>query len=402
MIPHIEIIDYDYPLPPSAIPLYPPDERENAKLLLYKNHEMADYNVVNIPDLLPHSGLVIFNNSKVLKARLFFQKSTGATIEVFCLEPLQPLEYHLALSARTTCSWKCLVGNLKRWKSSDELTITKKINGQSVTLSAHLKEQAANTVVVNFTWDNPLFCFSELLEHIGNIPLPPYLHRKTEPIDITRYQTTFSQPLGSVAAPTAGLHFTPQLTEKIAQHQTLDYITLHVGAGTFQPVTSENIANHNMHREYFNVHKSLLQHLLSHRGNITAVGTTSVRTLESLYWLGVKVSTGAKPLMIEQWEVYQSLAQHNITVENAIFALLEYLEKNKLETLESYTSLIIVPGYSFKIVSQIITNFHQPQSTLLLLVSAFIGKQWKTLYQHALQSGYRFLSYGDTSLLFSQ
>ncbi len=392
----IHIIDYNYNLPDSRIAKYPLPERDASKLLLYKGGNISETYFKELPKQLPEGSLLVFNTTKVIRARLQFQKATGATIEIFCLEPHNPSEYATALQSKYSCQWKCLVGNLKRWK---EEKISREIdcNGQVCKLSAQIIERIEDAFVIQFEWDKSLI-FSEILEYSGAIPIPPYLNRKSETIDNQRYQTVFSEVEGSVAAPTAGLHFTPQLLESLPQKGIKKAtLTLHVGAGTFKPVKSETIGGHHMHTEVFTFSENLLDSLLAN-DKITAVGTTAVRSLESIYQIGAKLlSKAEKPFHIRQWEAYELPI---FTKEEALNAVKEYMRKNALQEITAKTDILIAPGYDFKIITAMLTNFHQPQSTLLLLVSALVGDDWKRIYDYAMENDFRFLSYGDSSLLF--
>ncbi len=392
----IHIIDYNYNLPDSRIAKYPLPERDASKLLLYKEGNISETRFKELPKQLTEGSLLVFNTTKVIRARLQFQKATGATIEIFCLEPHNPSEYATALQSNYSCQWKCLVGNLKRWK---EEKITREIdfNGQVCKLTAQIIEQIEDAFVIQFEWDKSLI-FSEILEYSGAIPIPPYLNRKSETIDNQRYQTVFSEIEGSVAAPTAGLHFTPKLLESLPQKGIKKAtLTLHVGAGTFKPVKSKTIGEHHMHTEVFTFSENLLNSLLAN-DKIAAVGTTAVRSLESIYQIGAKLlSKSAKPFHITQWEAYKLPI---FTKEEALNAIKEYMHKNALQEITAKTDILIAPGYDFKIITAMLTNFHQPQSTLLLLVSALVGDNWKHIYDYAIENDFRFLSYGDSSLLF--
>lgn len=396
----IRIEDFNYNLPDERIAKYPLKERDASKLLVYRNGSISDSRFRNISEFLPSKSLLIFNNTKVIQARLRFEKKTGAQIEIFCLEPHFPNDYLLSFQQKETCSWICLIGNLKKWK---EGTLTKEIviNNDNIHFSAERIDTKGDSHIIKFSWDNQNYTFSELLEAIGELPIPPYLNRKTEEEDKKTYQTVYSKIDGSVAAPTAGLHFTSKVFDSFNKHgiETAE-VTLHVGAGTFRPVKSEQIKGHTMHSEFISVKRETIQLLLNHDGPIIAVGTTSVRTLESLYYIGSKIASNPdKDINVAQWEAYEK--ENNIlSKQEVLSAILNYLNAHKLETLVAHTQIIIAPGYEFKIVEGIVTNFHQPQSTLLLLVSAFIGdKDWKVIYSHALENNYRFLSYGDSSLL---
>lgn len=396
----IRIEDFNYNLPDERIAKYPLKERDASKLLVYRNGAITDSNFYDLISFLPQKSLLIFNNTKVIQARLHFQKTTGAQIEIFCLEPYEPNDYLLSFQQKSTCSWLCLIGNLKKWKEgilSKEIAI----NNEIIHISAERVDTKGDSHIVKFSWDNQDYTFSELLEAIGELPIPPYLNRETEEEDKQTYQTVYSKIDGSVAAPTAGLHFTPKVFESFSQQgiKTAE-VTLHVGAGTFRPVKSEQIKGHTMHSEFISVKRETIQTLLNHDGAIIAVGTTSVRTLESLYYIGSRIAKDPNnDLNVTQWEAYER-KNNGLSKQEALTSILNYLDSHKLDTLIAHTQIIIGPGYQFKIVEGIVTNFHQPQSTLLLLVSAFIGdKDWKVIYNHALENNYRFLSYGDSSLL---
>ena len=398
-IQEIAIAEYDYPLPDERIAKYPLAERDTSKLLLYKGGEIREEKFANLPSFIPQGALMVFNNTRVIQARLRFRKETGAQIEVFCLEPEQPADYQQMFQETKECVWQCLVGNSSRWKGG-VLSQVINIGGVDVTLSVERVSSAAVNLV-RFFWDGG-FTFAELLEAAGELPIPPYLNRKTEESDKNTYQTVYSKVKGSVAAPTAGLHFTPAVLSALdAAGVQRDEVTLHVGAGTFKPVKSELIADHEMHEEYIEVQRALLERLVAAGGAAVAVGTTSVRTLESLYFLGEKVSENPlieeSELCVGQWEPYNR--EHTLSTVEALTALLQWLDAKGLDRLHSHTRIMIAPGYTFRIVKAIVTNFHQPKSTLLLLVSAFIGGNWRNVYNYALENGFRFLSYGDSSLL---
>ncbi|MBR5851367.1 MAG: S-adenosylmethionine:tRNA ribosyltransferase-isomerase [Bacteroidaceae bacterium] len=398
-IQEIAIAEYDYPLPDERIAKYPLAERDTSKLLLYKGGEIIEENFANLPSFIPQGALMVFNNTRVIQARLRFRKETGAQIEVFCLEPEQPADYQQMFQETKECVWQCLVGNSSRWKSG-VLSQVINIGGVDVTLSVERVSSAAVNLV-RFFWDGG-FTFAELLEAAGELPIPPYLNRKTEENDKNTYQTVYSKVKGSVAAPTAGLHFTPAVLSALdAVGVQRGEVTLHVGAGTFKPVKSELIADHEMHEEYIEVQRGLLERIIAAGGAAVAVGTTSVRTLESLYFLGEKVSENPaieeSELCVGQWEPYNR--EHTLSTVEALTALLQWLDAKGLDRVHSHTRIMIAPGYKFRIVKAIVTNFHQPKSTLLLLVSAFIGGNWRKVYDYALANGFRFLSYGDSSLL---
>ncbi len=400
MIPQIRIEDYNYPLPDERIAKYPLNERDASKLLVYSEGNVSTKAFKDIADYLPNGSLMVFNDTKVVPARLHFQRSTGAHIEIFCLEPIDPEEYVMMFAVTGCCRWKCIVGNVKRWKN-DTLSLYNPMNDSEIEhmgLKADLVERDGETSIVQFTWENgeP---FSRVLEVCGSIPIPPYLNRGTEDIDLERYQTLYARFRGSVAAPTAGLHFTDRVLESIKEKGIeTDTVCLHVGAGTFLPVKSSLVSEHTMHREPFVVTLSFLESLLNRRGKVVAVGTTSVRTLESLYYVGAKCIETGMPQDVEQWDPYEK--EYSYTLEETLTALISYMRDNGMDSIQTGTRIIIVPGYRFKVVDVLVTNFHQPQSTLLLLISAFVGGDWKTIYEHALNEGFRFLSYGDSSLLF--
>ena len=398
-IQEIAIAEYDYPLPDERIAKYPLAERDTSKLLLYKGGEIIEEKFANLPSFIPQGALMVFNNTRVIQARLRFRKETGAQIEVFCLEPEQPADYQQMFQETKECVWQCLVGNSSRWKSG-VLSQVINIGGVDVTLSVERVSSAAVNLV-RFFWDGG-FTFAELLEAAGELPIPPYLNRKTEENDKNTYQTVYSKVKGSVAAPTAGLHFTPAVLGALdAAGVQRGEVTLHVGAGTFKPVKSELIADHEMHEEYIEVQRSLLERIVAAGGAAVAVGTTSVRTLESLYFLGEKVSENPaieeSELCVGQWDPYNR--EHTLSTVEALTALLRWIDAKGLDRVHSHTRIMIAPGYEFRIVKAIVTNFHQPKSTLLLLVSAFIGGDWRRVYDYALANGFRFLSYGDSSLL---
>jgi len=395
---NIKIEDYSYDLPDSRIAKYPLEQRDQSQLLVYNKGEISKDRFANIDKYVDSKTTCVFNNTKVIQARLKFFKETGAQIEIFCLEPIEPSDYVLAFQQTEKITWKCIVGNLKKWKDQD---LKKKILIQDteIELTASKIELQGNTQIIEFSWNNASFTFSEILENIGTTPIPPYLRRESETIDKDRYQTVYSKLKGSVAAPTAGLHFTERVLKKLKEKQIkIEEVTLHVGAGTFTPVKSETIDEHEMHTEHFVVRKENIENLISSE-KIVAVGTTSVRTIESIYWLGVKLLTNTddfKPHIL-QWEAYK--LKNDISKREALKALLKYMENNSISELHASTQIMIFPGYKFKIVDLLITNFHQPNSTLLLLIAAFIGDNWKKVYDFALNNDFRFLSYGDSSVL---
>lgn len=397
-VKHISIEAYDYPLPDDRIAKYPLAERDASKLLVLKDNKIQASQFKHIGDFLPKDALLIFNETKVIRARLQFHKATGSRIEVFCLEPEN--DYQVAFAQASPVRWKCLVGNAKRWKEG-KLSMTLNVNGQEVTLFAERLAHNDQYSEIEFSWSPESLPFASVLEAAGEIPLPPYLHRDAEPDDRDRYQTVFARYDGSVAAPTAGLHFTQPLIAKLhEQGFNFDEVTLHVGAGTFLPVATETIGEHAMHSETIVVRKSIIQNLTNHIGKpIIPVGTTSTRTLESLYWIGVMLAEQGlelRPLHVEQWYPYEEHAP--ISTQQALHHLVEYLERHNLTRLEASTALMIAPSYKMRVITGLITNFHQPKSTLLLLVSALIGERWKNCYRFALDNDFRFLSYGDSCL----
>ena len=398
----IRIEEYDYPLPDERIAKFTLEKRDESKLLLYKDGQVSESVFKHIADYLPAGSLLVYNNTRVIQARLLFQKATGARIEVFCLEPAEPHDYALIFQQTERCSWICLVGNLKKWKDG---LLTKKvtIQGEEVILSAEKKESHGDSHRIEFTWNNPKYTFADLLDAAGVLPIPPYLHRETEKSDLVTYQTVYSKIKGSVAAPTAGLHFTPEVLADVDAHGIgREEVTLHVGAGTFKPVKSETIEGHEMHTEFISVRRSSIERIQKNLGKIIAVGTTSVRTLESLYYIGVKLTSHpdatSEELVVNQWMPYEA-ENNRIPVAEALQHILDYLDRHQADKLVTATQIIIAPGYEFKIVRGIITNFHQPKSTLLLLISAFVKGNWRTIYDYALSHDFRFLSYGDSSLL---
>ncbi|MEN9918797.1 MAG: hypothetical protein RL662_1233 [Bacteroidota bacterium] len=397
---HIQIKEYNYELPDDRIAKYPLAERDNSQLLIYKDTQIQDAPFSSIADHLPQNSLMIFNNTKVIQARFYFRKSTGALIEIFCLDPHIPNDYNLVFQTTSECSWYCMIGNLKKWKE-DVLIKEIHIANDTITLKASKKESNNNNYSILFSWDKPSYTFADILDHAGELPIPPYLNRETENKDKETYQTLYSKIKGSVAAPTAGLHFTRKTFESIeVKGIKTDEVTLHVGAGTFRPVKSERIEGHEMHSEFISVRRQTIEYLSHHQGEIIAVGTTSVRTLESLYYIGVLLehNLNASELHVNQWLPYTG-GNSTITRQRALDNILTYLNRTTSDTLLASTQIIIAPGYDFKMVNGIVTNFHQPQSTLLLLISAFVKGNWKLIYNHALTHDYRFLSYGDSSLL---
>lgn len=399
MIPEIRIEDFSYDLPDERIAKYPLPERDASKLLIYKDGCCEEKIFRNIPDYLPENSIMVFNNTKVVPARLFFRRESGAHIEIFCLQPIDPAEYNTVFSVTDSCVWRCVVGNIKRWKG-DVLRYDHPEGDPigDVDLRAELVERQEESSFVRLSWKGGK-PFSEILEMCGRVPIPPYLNRDTEAIDLERYQTLYAKFRGSVAAPTAGLHFTDRVLDDIkGRGIDIENVCLHVGAGTFLPVKSSLVSGHTMHREPFVVRLDFLKDLRRGGRKIIAVGTTSVRTLESLYYVGVSCIEKGRPEDVAQWCPYER--EYPYSIEESLDAIIAYLEKNGLDEVKVSTRIIIVPGFKFRVVDVMVTNFHQPQSTLLLLISAFVGGDWKTLYNYALGNGFRFLSYGDSSLLF--
>lgn len=407
MIPDIRIEDYGYPLPDERIAKYPLPERDASKLLRYRDGVVDEFVFRDIPDLLPEGSVMVFNDTKVVPARLHFQRETGAHIEVFCLQPVEPAEYNTIFAATSRCVWRCVIGNSKRWK--DDVL---RLYGQEgdprlvrMDLKARLLAREGETGVVEFTWADGA-PFSAVLEACGTVPIPPYLNRETEAVDLERYQTLYARFRGSVAAPTAGLHFTEPVLERIRNKGiSTETVCLHVGAGTFLPVKSSNVADHPMHSEPFVVKKSFIKSISERNKdvrngnkNVIAVGTTSVRTLESLYYVGVSCIETGSPAPVSQWCPYTR--EYAYSLQESLDAIVAYLDSHGLDELRLDTRIIIVPGFRFRIVDMLVTNFHQPESTLILLVSAFVGGDWRTIYDYALGHGFRFLSYGDSSLLY--
>ena len=418
---HIQIRDYDYPLADERIAKFPLPERDSSKLLVYDKGQISETQFRSLPSLLPEGALMVFNNTRVIQARLHFRKGEaqdGALIEIFLLEPANPVEYQENFASRGSCSWYCLVGNLKKWKEG-KLTRQWTMGNEQLTITAERIGTHGTSQEIRFEWDGSL-TWAEVIDAVGELPIPPYLNRKTQESDKTTYQTVYSKIKGSVAAPTAGLHFTKRVLADIdAKGIEREEVTLHVGAGTFRPVKSEDIGGHEMHSEHIAVHRSTIERLLAHNGEAIAVGTTSVRTLESLYYMGVLAAAPSKSprgetfgtitpprgswrgaaggLHVPQWMPYEY--DNALTTTEALEALLHYMDERGEEVLHATTQIIIAPGYRYHIVRRMITNFHQPQSTLLLLVSAFIGEDWHRVYDYALAHDFRFLSYGDSSLL---
>jgi S-adenosylmethionine:tRNA ribosyltransferase-isomerase len=400
-IKDISVKDFTYNLPVERIAKYALAGRDQSKLLVWENGKISDDNFYNLTKYLSSATMLVFNNTKVIKARLIFRKKTGARIELFCLEPILPSDYSLSFSQTENCRWKCIIGNLKKWKD-EALEKRLTINGQIVIFRAEKMSQIDDAHEILFSWDNHHYSFGEIIEAFGDIPIPPYLNRESEKTDLTSYQTVYSKINGSVAAPTAGLHFTTSVLDSLKKKGIkCEEITLHVGAGTFQPVKSATISGHKMHEEHFTVSIEFIEKLSTHKGKIIAVGTTSVRTLESLYWMGSKIIDypSAKPadLAITQWEAYHYKEQDR-NVHDSFKSLLDFMLRNNIKELNTSTKIIIIPGYEFKVIDGMVTNFHQPKSTLLLLIAAFLRKEWRRIYDHALSNNYRFLSYGDSNL----
>ena len=396
---YININDFDYPLPDERIAKFPLAERDSSKLLVYRGGEISEKHFSDIGEELPEGSLLVFNNTKVVRARLVMHKPSGARVEVFCLEPHAPADYEHAFAVKGECEWSCIVGNLKKWKEG-AVQIPFEYEGADYTLQAYIAERGSREHIVRFEWSAPM-TFGELLEYLGRIPIPPYLNRESEEIDKTRYQTVYSRFEGSVAAPTAGLHFTEPLIERMkAKGFDFAEVTLHVGAGTFLPVKDEDATKHAMHTEHFDITLTTLRKLRANYGKIVAVGTTSVRTLESLTALAWRIKGGKAYdcATVGQWELYDIPAE--FSGEEVLDILILYMEQNGLERLRAATEIMITPlGYNYRIVRNIVTNFHQPKSTLLLLVSAYVGDDWHKIYDYALSHDFRFLSYGDSSLL---
>ena len=398
---HIKISEFNYPLPDERIAKFPLSNRDESKLLVYRQGEVSEDCFTSLPDYLEPREMMVFNNTKVIQARLHFRKETGALIEVFCLEPIAPNDYVLSFQQTKKCSWLCMVGNLKKWKEGT-LRREVEVKGKTITLSATRGECRGTSHWIDFEWDDDSLTFADVLEAVGELPIPPYLNRETQESDKQTYQTVYSKIKGSVAAPTAGLHFTERVLKALDEKGIdREELTLHVGAGTFKPVKSEEIEGHEMHTEYISVNKGTVEKLIAHGGKTIAVGTTSVRTLESLYYIGILIhlnpEANQEELHVKQWMPYEP--HPALTPVESLQNILDYLKRNNMEALHTSTQIIIAPGYEYKIVKKIVTNFHQPQSTLLLLVSAFVKGDWKKIYDYALSHDFRFLSYGDSSLL---
>lgn len=405
----IRIADFSYELPDERIAKYPLAERDASKLLIYNHGSISHRHFRDVPELLPEGSLMVMNNTRVIQARMHFRKETGALIEVFCLEPARPNDYVLMFQQTTACTWHCLVGNSKKWKSG-VLSRAITVDGRQVVLTAERSLDTdlaakAGEQLIRFSWTDTSITWAQVIDACGELPIPPYLNRKTEESDLRTYQTVYSKVKGSVAAPTAGLHFTPAVLNAIDQRGIeRAELTLHVGAGTFKPVKSERIEGHEMHSEWIYVPRTVIEALLRHHCECTAVGTTSVRTLESLYYIGKKILANPDitedQLPVAQWEPYEGVSGEDVKSEDCLSAILQWLDRNGISALHTATQIIIAPGYRYHIVRRMITNFHQPQSTLLLLVSAFVGDDhWRDIYRYALDHDFRFLSYGDSSLL---
>lgn len=400
--PAVRLEDYRYQLPEEAIAKYPLARRDQSRLLVYRQKEISHRQFRELPELLPANSLLFFNNTKVIPARMLFRKETGAQIELFLLEPVSPSPIMSeALSQTDRCSWQCMIGNLKRWKEDQPLLRHFMLNGQEITVKALLKDRSKG--LVDFSWNGDNISFAELVEAGGQVPLPPYLNREAEAEDRPRYQTVYSQAAGAVAAPTAGLHFTEEVLQELKEKDiATDFLTLHVSAGTFRPI-KESVEEHPMHREQLIIRKNNLHSLLTAAGPVIAVGTTSMRTLESLYWYGVRLLQDPQaPFFIRKEEAYAYREEELPDTKQAFEAVLHKMEKEEREELWGETEIFIVPGYRFRVCKGLITNFHQPESTLVLLIAAFIGPTWRRLYGEALEKGYRFLSYGDSSFLFPE
>jgi S-adenosylmethionine:tRNA ribosyltransferase-isomerase len=396
-LPTLSIAPYDYLLPDDRIARFPLPRRDESKLLVYKQGTITEQVFSQVPDWIPSGSLLVFNNTKVIQARLIFLKETGAAIEIFCLEPHDPADYTQSFAQNHSCTWSCLVGNSRRWKGERLYCAV-----ADCRCSAERLETRSDAHLIRFEWDNPAWSFADILEKFGELPLPPYLNRRSEERDKVTYQTVYSKIKGSVAAPTAGLHFTKEVLKTLQSKQVdLEELTLHVGAGTFKPVRSTLLADHEMHTESIAVRRSTIDRLLARRGRVYAVGTTSVRTLESLYYIGLLLETSPdtepSALSVGQWAPY--IHQPNILPEKALLNIQSYMQRQGLDVLTAHTQILIAPSYDFKLVDGMITNFHQPKSTLLLLISAFVGEDWRRIYDYALENNFRFLSYGDSSLL---
>lgn len=397
----IRIEEFDYELPDERIARHPLAERDRSKLLVYDQEKIHEDVFCNAVNYLPENAMLVYNNTRVIQARMVFHKESGARIELFCLEPITPSDYVLSLGATNGCSWKCMVGNLKKWKTG-KLQRLVELNDRQIVLTAEKGNSLNNTHEIHFSWNDQSVSFAEILDHAGELPIPPYLKRDTEEGDKTAYQTVYSRIKGSVAAPTAGLHFTEAVLDSLkTKNICIEELTLHVGAGTFQPVKTSDIAEHDMHTEVISVQRAVIERLFTHSGHLIAVGTTSVRTLESLYFIGLQLhnknANWLAGIHVGQWEPYTT--ECKLSKKEALKCILEYLDTNGLQVLHAQTQIMIRPGYRFQLVEGMFTNFHQPKSTLLLLVSAFTNNRWRTIYDYAMNNNFRFLSYGDSSLL---
>jgi S-adenosylmethionine:tRNA ribosyltransferase-isomerase len=400
-MPELNPNDYNYDLPRERIAQYPLQDRDSSKLLVFRNDNISEDNFINLPRYIPEGSLLVFNNTRVIRARLIFFKHSGARIEVFCVEPVNPADYSLSFGSREPVEWKCIIGNLKKWKKGSLQMQISGIHGNHKLLAERIRKEE-NLWRIRFSWDLKNTTFGEVIEIAGHTPLPPYINREDVKEDHVRYQTIYALQKGSVAAPTAGLHFTNKVLEDLHSNGVFfTDVTLHVGVGTFQPIKSDKIKNHIMHTEHFYITATSIESIHKHIGKIIAVGTTSVRTLESLYWLGVKLINNADSdpdrLYINQWEVYDH--QDNISTYESIGYVLSWMQNKKLSSIHASTRLIIVPGYHFRVIEGMVTNFHLPKSTLLFLISAWTGNSWKNIYAYAMNHNFRFLSYGDSSLL---
>ncbi|MBQ1654217.1 MAG: S-adenosylmethionine:tRNA ribosyltransferase-isomerase [Bacteroidales bacterium] len=404
MVCNININDYNYDLPDEKIAKYPLAERDMSKLLVFDGDKIEEDRFRNISTHLPAGSLLLFNDTKVINARMIFEKETGARIEVFCLDPISPSDYAQAFAQNGRCSWKCLVGNSKKWKDG-RLKKSIIVDGKNLDLYITRVREIGNSFEILFEWDNPDICFSQIIDVAGNIPIPPYLNRNSEDIDKVRYQTVYSHYQGSVAAPTAGLHFTERVMGDLKKcNIQSDAVTLHVGAGTFQPVKTDNAAEHEMHTEHFIVKRTTIEKIVQYLGNITITGTTTVRTVESLFCVGAQIfenkDVDAEEFHVSQWEAYEYKDKYD--VREILENLLSWMTAKGLEYIRCATQIMIVPGFRFRITDRLITNFHQPKSTLLLLLSAFIGDEWRKVYGYALENNFRFLSYGDSCLFLNK
>jgi len=400
----IKIKDFNYSLPNEKIAVFPLANRDDAKLLVFENETIKEDIYRNLATHLPSENTLVFNNTKVIEARILFQKPTGANIEIFILEPTDRFpNYETALAQTNSAVWNCMVGGAGKWKHGTSLEKAISINNTQIILTATIVDKQSANFIISFNWQPSSLSFAEILHHFGNIPLPPYIKRQAEASDSIRYQTVYAKNAGSVAAPTAGLHFTPELLQSLQQNNIEQLqLTLHVGAGTFKPVTAETLSDHVMHAELIEVNIDVIEKLAKLDG-VYAVGTTALRSLESLYWMGVKTAINPtispENLYIDQWEIYEKLESYNYSANDALNHLLNWMKKNQLQCLVEKTQLLVTPGYKFKMIKGLITNFHQPQSTLLLIIAALCGDNWKMIYQYALDHNFRFLSYGDGCLI---